>query len=130
MKKYSNLPILFFKSMHCDMWGNCNIFFHFLLFPLLLSAPPEINQNSSLNFLAIHKQTRDPKRTGKCPNMFIVCERNSRVRFGLWIIKLYYMGSIILPKIFVGSLNFYNYVILIIKIRVDINWTREIFAYL
>lgn len=28
--------------MHCDMCGNCKIFRHFLLFPLLLSDPPVI----------------------------------------------------------------------------------------
>lgn len=38
-KKY--LPILFMSSMHCEMWGNCSIFLHFLLLPLLLSEPPE-----------------------------------------------------------------------------------------
>lgn len=42
------LPILLTKSKHCDMWGNCRIFLHFLLFPLLLSDPPckkSINYN-------------------------------------------------------------------------------------
>lgn len=38
-RKY--LPILLMSSMHCEMWGNCSIFLHFLLLPLLLSEPPE-----------------------------------------------------------------------------------------
>jgi len=33
--------------MHCDMCGNCNILRHFLLFPLLLSEPPEKAKNSN-----------------------------------------------------------------------------------
>lgn len=33
-------PTLSLRYMHCEMWGNCRIFFHFLLFPLFESAPP------------------------------------------------------------------------------------------
>jgi hypothetical protein len=34
----AHLPILVLRSMHCEMCGNCRIFLHFLLLPLLLSA--------------------------------------------------------------------------------------------
>lgn len=37
-----HVPILSLRCMHCDMWGNCKIFRHFLLLPLLLSDPPAI----------------------------------------------------------------------------------------
>lgn len=34
------IPILLISSMHCEICGNCKIFRHFLLLPLLLSEPP------------------------------------------------------------------------------------------
>lgn len=42
-RKY--LPILLMSSMHCEICGNCSIFLHFLLLPLLLSEPPEKRKN-------------------------------------------------------------------------------------
>lgn len=40
--------------MHWEMCGNCRIFLHFLLFPLLLSEPPETHKDhSNLNLNAI-----------------------------------------------------------------------------
>lgn len=42
--------------MHWEMCGNCRIFLHFLLFPLLLSEPPETHKdhrNLNLNAIAL-----------------------------------------------------------------------------
>lgn len=45
-----HLPNLSFNGMHCDMCGNCRIFRHFLLLPLLLSEPPvEVRENKLVN---------------------------------------------------------------------------------
>lgn len=40
-------PNLSFRLIHWDMCGNCNIFLHFLLFPLLLSPPPVIKKQKT-----------------------------------------------------------------------------------
>jgi hypothetical protein len=63
-----NLPILFLKSMHCDMWGNCKIFLHFLLFPLLLSAPPTTKINTLLSC--------DQKHRHKLSTRVLCCNKN------------------------------------------------------
>lgn len=55
-----NLPNLSLRCIHCDMWGNCRIFFHFLLFPLLLSEPPETNNKK--NVYVMHKFILDTSR--------------------------------------------------------------------
>lgn len=43
----NGLPNLSLRCIHCDMCGNCSILRHFLLLPLLLSEPPEIERRES-----------------------------------------------------------------------------------